>query len=153
MLTYNHKHIIAYISTYKKGVVDFKGKTHVGIGLAVAFFVHFNMAIYILSLPLLLGIFAGSLLPDADTPYSPAGRYVFAWLFTKHRGKLHSVFAGLVLSLLSLLLMGVQFACGFLAGYLLHLFADSFTPSGLKYAWWPLKSRKQKAKRTNVHST
>ena len=90
---------------------------------------------------LVVGLIAGSILPDADTPYSPTG-VLFLWTVFKHRRQMHSVFAMMIISLICALLLGWSFAVGIFAGYGLHLFMDRMTPMGLPYLWFPFKYNK-----------
>lgn len=57
----------------------------------------------------------GSLLPDADCRNSYVGRFLPMWLFTKHRGFLHTIDVALIL-------MVISFPLGL--GYLSHLALD-----------------------------
>jgi membrane-bound metal-dependent hydrolase YbcI (DUF457 family) len=72
-------------------------------------------------------------LPDVDSRYSVIGKRKLNRIlqfFTKHRGITHS-FVFLILITLILLFVLPVVALGFFLGYGLHLFADSFTKSGI----------------------
>ena len=78
-------------------------------------------------------------IPDVDSRFSTFGhKYVARVLqiLTKHRGMIHS-FSFLFTITLLLVLFFPILALGFFLGYGLHLFADSFTPEGIKpfYPW------------------
>ena len=81
-------------------------------------------------------------LPDIDSRYSTLGRKkinrILQW-FTKHRGMFHS-FSFLLTITLFLVLFFPVVAFGFFLGYGLHLFADSFTPNGIR-PFYPCKSK------------
>ena len=113
-------------------------KTHLAIGLAIGlYFVRF--ATYKLSfIPIVL---FSSLLPDIDSTSSSLGeRRIFRpiQLFFKHRGPLHSFTVAVLISLIFLFFYPI-IALPFFLGYSFHLFADSFTPRGIR-PFWPLKT-------------
>ncbi len=92
----------------------------------------------------------GAILPDMDSPRSFVNRkYLFGFgksiaMFSRHRGFWHSIYGlgiFLALSIIVVLLIKVPFIF-FLAlplGYFLHLSADSFNVSGIRWFW---KSKK-----------
>jgi len=53
---------------------------------------------------------------------------------TKHRGMFHSLFFALMLSV-SIFFLNKDAGIGFLFGYILHLWLDCFTLSGVKLFW------------------
>ncbi|MFH1365332.1 MAG: metal-dependent hydrolase, partial [archaeon] len=79
-------------------------------------------------------------LPDIDSKFSELGKnksFRIIQLFLKHRGILHSFIFLILMSILLALFLPV-FALPVFLGYGLHLFADSFTVSGLKL-FYPFK--------------
>jgi len=117
-------------------------RTHLVFSIAVYF-----LLIHFLNVPnklfFLLFILLATLFVDIDSSQSKVGHrwYLrpFQWL-TSHRGMVHSVFFGLVLSLL---IAGLDnwAGFGFFVGYLSHLFLDFLTRSGVAFLW-PLSGRK-----------
>jgi len=81
-------------------------------------------------------------IPDIDSRYSTLGRKrinrILQW-FTRHRGMIHS-FTFLLTITLFLVLFWPIIALGFFLGYGLHLFADSFTVSGIR-PFYPYKGK------------
>jgi len=85
----------------------------------------------------------GSLFPDIDEPNSWIGKRtmgiskVMNWLFG-HRGITHSLFGALAIAAIFMLIANIftvpaiVFAY-FMMGYLLHLFGDSFSKSGVPW--------------------
>jgi inner membrane protein len=105
--------------------------------LAVYFLLSYYVAMpfYVLIFVLLATVFV-----DIDIKNSRAGNHWwlrFLQFFTKHRGLLHSLIVGLVLSLVigSISLWG---GFGFFVGYMSHLFLDCFTRGGV-VLFWPLR--------------
>ncbi len=98
-----------------------------------------NMPIWVLFFVLLATMFV-----DVDIRNSRIGNHWYfrplQWM-TKHRGVLHSLFAGIILSLI----IGIfsRWGCfGFFVGYISHLFLDCLTKSGVKLFWpfgWKIK--------------
>ncbi len=81
-----------------------------------------------------------TLMPDVDSRFSRVGRPKIARIlqfFTKHRGVTHS-FSFLFVATLLLIVFFPKIALGFFVGYSIHLFADSFTPDGIK-PFYPLR--------------
>ena len=84
----------------------------------------------------------GLILPDVDSPHSHVSRKVpaihsIANMFTKHRGLVHSIFTGILITigigfLLNLGSYDLAIAGWFLIGYLIHLSTDALTPHGVK---------------------
>ncbi|MEK6945654.1 MAG: metal-dependent hydrolase [Nanoarchaeota archaeon] len=73
-------------------------------------------------------------LPDVDARYSKLGSKKIARIlqwFTKHRGMIHSFTFLLSLTIILVLIFPIA-GFGFFLGYGLHLFADSFTPDGIR---------------------
>ena len=89
----------------------------------------------------LTALFA-TFLPDIDTRYSKLGKRKLARIlqfFTKHRGMIHSFTFLLSITLVLVLVLPV-FAFGFFLGYGLHLLADSFTITGIRF-FYPSKKK------------
>lgn len=91
---------------------------------------------------LALGMLAGTLLPDIDTPKSKLGRKLrpfsdmLSWV-AGHRGLVHSL-AGMVVFTIPFLIISAWLpgvAKAFVMGYLLHLLLDSLTPSGIQWLY------------------
>lgn len=76
----------------------------------------------------ILGVLVGSLAPDIDIQGSPASKVLY--IDVEHRSFFHSITAALIISL-PLFFISKDFALGFFAGYLSHLFLDMFNPSGV----------------------
>lgn len=82
----------------------------------------------------------GSLLPDLDSARSLLARRSLIACFSAHRGFWHSIFGLLLFSLTALLLtsflkLSSLYAAAIAAGCFLHLVADSFNPSGIRWFW------------------
>ena len=88
----------------------------------------------------------GAILPHIDHPKSFVNKnYLFGIgkgisMFSTHRGFFHSVFGALIFFLISLLFIyfiniSIIYPIALLCGYLLHLLADSFNVSGIKWFW------------------
>ena len=114
-------------------------RTHIVFSLAVWFLLNYFlvMPVWVLGFILLATAFV-----DIDAWNSKFGnRWFFRPLqfFLKHRGVLHSLVFGLLLSLIlgSVSLWG---GFGFFVGYVSHLFLDCWTRSGVAL-FWPLKYR------------
>ena len=109
-------------------------RTHVVFSLAVWFSLS-----YFLEMPLFVLVFVllASVFVDIDVGSSSFGnRWYFRplqWI-VKHRGVFHSLFFGLLLSLIlgSVTLWG---GFGFFVGYVSHLFLDCWTKSGVRLFW------------------
>ncbi len=100
----------------------------------VAFAVLISLILLKSGFPLSAALFClmGSLVPDIDSPFSSLGRNFrpFSWFF-RHRGFFHTIFPGLVFSVL-FLPFGVINAASFLAGFISHLLLDSLTRKGVR---------------------
>ena len=113
------------------------------------------------NLPALLLFTVGSVVPDVDIEYSPVGKRVPGSKFINalfgHRGAIHSLLGGVLLSLiLALLLRYMSFsgelAVWFFGGYLIHLLLDSLNPTGVNW-FYPFSKRRRRHKiRTGSHS-
>ena len=113
-------------------------KTHIAIGLAVAlYFANRVTKPWIFMLVVVIA----SLLPDIDSGFSYLGRkpvFTPVQMATKHRGIVHSYTMCIFFSILIAFFYPV-FALPFFIGYSFHLFADSFTPQGIR-PFWPFKA-------------
>ena len=108
-------------------------------------FVYFVLS-YFVEMPLyvLLFVLLATVFVDIDIKNSRFGnRWYFRPLqfLVRHRGLIHSLFFGVLLSLIlgSVSLWG---GFGFFVGYLSHLFLDCWTKSGVKLFWpfrWKVK--------------
>ena len=113
-------------------------RTHIAIGLAIAlqFLQHVNgKALF------LVVVLVSSILPDVDSPRSFLGKSWFGKplnMIASHRGFLHSYTFCILLSIFFALFYPI-FAFPFFLGYSFHLFADSFTPGGIR-PFWPFKN-------------
>ena len=111
-------------------------RTHIVFSLAVYFLLSYYVAmpLYVLIFVLLATAFV-----DIDVKNSKFGnRWYFRplqWL-TRHRGVFHSLFLGLVLSLL-IGMVNLWAGFGFFIGYVSHLLLDCFTRAGVRL-FWPL---------------
>ena len=101
---------------------------------------------YFLSMPIwvLFFILLATVFVDIDVGRSWVGNHWYfrplQWM-TKHRGVLHSLFAGLVLSLV-IGIISLWGGFGFFVGYVSHLFLDCLTKSGVRLFWtfsWRVK--------------
>lgn len=120
-------------------------RTH--IAFALLFYFLFLKIFSIAFLPLFALILCfGSILPDIDSPGSFVNaKYLLGVgktvsMFSKHRGFWHSIFGCLIFSAISfaaIYFLNAQFilALALPTGYLLHLAADSFNVSGIKWFW------------------
>lgn len=109
-------------------MIDFKGRTHILIGVSVySLFFPFDLS-------LVLAVVLGSLFPDIDIATSKLGKYNPLTPFMKHRGRMHTL---LILGLIALPLsqINTSMAKGFFFGYLMHLVADTFTPRGIMWLY------------------
>ena len=83
-----------------------------------------------------------TLIPDIDIPFSKLGQFKifrFLQIFVRHRGMLHSLSFAALLSLIIAIFWPA--ACfGFFIGYVVHIFADSFTKAGIG-PFWPFKMK------------
>jgi len=90
-----------------------------------------------------LGVLFGVLIVDLDSKKSKVGNYFifrpFQW-FVKHRGFMHSILVGLVVTILIGILNG-SLALGFLVGFFSHLFLDCMNKRGIAL-FWPLSKKR-----------
>jgi len=114
-------------------------RAHIVFGI----FVYFVLS-YFLEMPLYVLVFVvlASSFVDIDIKNSSFGnRWYFRplqWV-VRHRGILHSLFFGILLSLiLGSISLWVGF--GFFVGYISHLFLDCWTKSGVEL-FWPFRYR------------
>lgn len=87
-------------------------------------------------------IIIATILPDIDSASSSWGRHLIfrpLQFFVKHRGILHSLTTGIILSIVLAFFWPVT-SLGFFVGYSAHLICDSFTREGIQ-PFWPLKSK------------
>jgi inner membrane protein len=85
-------------------------------------------------------VLVATILPDADSAFSTAGRNLVSrslQLFVKHRGLIHSLTVGILISLIFAVYWPVG-ALGFFVGWSVHMLCDSFTKEGVQ-AFWPFK--------------
>ena len=121
-------------------------KTHLAIGLSVALYflplVNNEILFFIV-------VMFSSILPDIDSGVSSIGnRALFRPIqaMVKHRGFLHSYTFCIGISILFAFFFPIL-ALPFFLGYSFHLFADSFTPRGIK-PFWPFKVESKGVVRT-----
>jgi len=84
----------------------------------------------------------GFIVPDLDSKDSKFGRRLFfrpVQFFLKHRGFMHSLSFGFLVSL-SLSIVFPVIGVGFFVGFSSHIFSDSFTREGIA-PFWPYKKR------------
>lgn len=84
----------------------------------------------------------GFIVPDLDSKNSRFGRrFIFRpfQLFLRHRGFIHSLLFGFLISLVLSIFFPV-FGLGFFVGFSSHIVSDSFTIEGVR-GFWPLKKR------------
>ncbi|MBT7101890.1 metal-dependent hydrolase [archaeon] len=116
-------------------------RTHIVFSLAVWFVLNYFlvMPIYVLFFVLLATVFV-----DVDIKNSRFGNH---WFFrplqfmTRHRGVLHSLVAGILLSLV-IGAVSLWAGFGFFVGYVSHLFLDCLTRGGVRLLWpfpWKIK--------------
>jgi inner membrane protein len=112
-------------------------RTHIVFSLAVYFALRYFVEIpfFVLFFVLLATVFV-----DVDAWNSRFGNH---WFFrplqfmTRHRGVMHSLVAGLFLSLI-VGAVSLWAGFGFFVGYISHLFLDCLTKGGVRL-FWPLK--------------
>ncbi len=114
-------------------------RTHVVFGVFVFFVLSYfiEMPLFVLAFVLLATVFV-----DIDVRSSLFGnRWYFRplqWV-VKHRGVFHSLFFGVLLSLI-LGSVNLWAGFGFFVGYVSHLFLDCWTKSGVGL-FWPFRYR------------
>lgn len=112
-------------------------RTHLAIGLAIA--LHFSLYVqdkFVFFVMVLLA----TLLPDIDSKFSWAWRMPFtkpAPVENTHRGLFHS-YTFCIPASIALAFVFPVLALPFFFGYSFHIFADSFTPQGIR-PFWPMK--------------
>jgi inner membrane protein len=118
------------------GVIVFSGAIHWRMCLLLWILWYFQTGVWVNPV---IALFA-TLLPDADHPKAPMGRFIPLHLFCKHRGFTHS-FEGMFLFSLPCLFISVNFWISFLFGYLVHLWMDAMTYTSVK--WFYFYKRKK----------
>lgn len=81
-----------------------------------------------------------TLIPDIDSGFSLLGNNIFSRIlqnFSKHRGFIHSLTLGFIISFI-MALIAPTLAFGFFLGYSIHIFVDGFTVEGVT-PFWPYK--------------
>ncbi len=117
-------------------------RTHLAFGVLVFFLLNLILEIPNRTLFFVFVLF-GALIVDIDMKKSRAGNHWYLrpfQFFTKHRGVIHSIFFGLMVSLL-ISWINYWAGFGFFVGYLSHLFLDILTKSGVA-VFWPLSKKK-----------
>lgn len=113
-------------------------RTHLAIGLALALYFSNHVSKPLIFIPIVL---ISSFFPDIDSRFSYIGKRILfrpVQAISPHRGIIHSYTMCILLSLLIAFFLPVL-ALPFFLGYVFHLFADSFTPQGIK-PFWPLRA-------------
>jgi membrane-bound metal-dependent hydrolase YbcI (DUF457 family) len=116
-------------------VCVFSGSIHWKFALIVWIFLQLGVdgSVFLNPIPFLVA----SIFPDCDHKRAPMGRILPLWLFFKHRGFTHSLYA-LVLCSCLVSLYDLKWGLLFAGGYFLHLMMDSGTPMGVN---WLLKKK------------
>lgn len=114
-------------------------RTHLAFGILmiILFVQHVNNKLIFIGMVLL-----ATVLPDLDSGFSSWGRHLIfrpMQFFVKHRGVIHSLTTGVVLSVLLAVFWPVA-SLGFFIGYSVHLICDSLTKEGIQ-PFWPLRAR------------
>lgn len=135
----------------KKGHLLFSSNV---IGALIVYSGHniHNFPVHLASLilPIFLGLYIGSILPDIDDPRSYIGRFFVPLAYgfhlaLGHRGLIHSLLFCILIASGALLCPMYSFgfyffiSCGI--GCLLHDIADMFTDGGIKGFFFPFFSR------------
>ena len=121
-------------------VGDFKGITHILVGISFFMAVENYFFLAIDGFIILTCIVIGSLLPDIDHPSSKLGRYAYPLsAVVQHRGFTHSLISSLILPLPAILI-STRYYYALVVGYLLHLLADTLNPSGVMWLY-PYKKK------------
>jgi len=112
-------------------------KTHLAITIffVLIFLKYVSSPVYLVLFSIL-----ATFLPDIDSKFSKLGKNKglrIIQIFLKHRGLLHSFFFLILITFLLVLFFPI-IAFPFFLGYGLHLFADSFTISGVRL-FYPFK--------------
>jgi len=106
-------------------------KTHLAITI---FFILLLISVVDHQLTFVVFAILATYLPDVDSRFSTIGHKRLSRIlqfFTKHRGMIHSFTFLFLITLLIALFFPIP-ALGFFVGYASHLFADSFTPDGIR---------------------
>ena len=117
-------------------------RTHLVFSLFV-FLILFNYLDFLNRTLFLIFVLIGTLIVDIDSRKSRVGRWILFrpfQLFVKHRGVMHTLIFGLLLSFV-IYFFNPSAGFGFFAGYFLHLFLDMFTKSGIRL-FWPIFNSK-----------
>ncbi len=116
-------------------------RTHLAFGILVFFLLNL-----ILEIPnkiiVFIFVIIGAIIVDIDVKNSKVGKRWFLrpfQFFIKHRGMVHSLIFGLLISVL-IASVSQWAGFGFFSGYLSHLFLDFLTPSGIEF-FWPWKKK------------
>jgi inner membrane protein len=117
-------------------------RTHIVFSILIFFLLN-----WILEIPnkilFLVCILLATAFVDIDMKKSRAGNRWYLrpfQFFTKHRGIIHSIFFGLLISLL-IAWINQWAGFGFFVGYISHLFLDALTKSGVAI-FWPVWKKK-----------
>lgn len=111
----------------------FRGKSHIIAGTTLGLFLCQKLELQSLEtiVPFFVGIYIGSLLPDADLKSSTMGKVLPLWIITRHRGVTHSLLFLLLPFLVSRIFPSTYyFSNGLYYGIASHIFFDLLTPSG-----------------------
>jgi inner membrane protein len=114
-------------------------RTHLLFSLFLLLIISF---FYDVSYVFIIMVFIGTLFPDIDSKYSFAGKNIIfrpIQFFIKHRGLIHSIFFGILISIIIYFLYPAL-SYGFFIGFISHIFADSLTKEGVK-PFYPFKKR------------
>lgn len=116
-------------------------RTHIVFSLAIYFLLSYYM---VMPWHVLIFVLLATAFVDIDIRSSTAGNRWYLrplqW-FTRHRGMLHSLIVGLLLSLI-IASVSQWAGFGFFVGYMSHLLLDCFTKSGIALFWpfsWKIK--------------
>jgi inner membrane protein len=118
-------------------------KTHLIVSL-LAYVVLIKFLSFDFSWLFLGALLVGSIVPDLDHPTSFISKKIKILkpldLFVGHRGIFHSIFGMAFIALVVFIVLiyfklPLFFLLAISLGYFLHLFADSFTPAGIKWFW------------------
>jgi len=107
------------------------------------FFVKYLELSFIGKIIFVIFFFFATVFVDIDSTKSKIGNFwflrPFQW-FISHRGMIHSLMFGVILSFIFFLIYPAA-GIGFFLGYLLHLILDMFTREGI-CLFWPLWNKK-----------
>lgn len=137
----------------------FNGRTHAAVGITIGLLLikKLKMPTDTMLLIYLIGLYIGTLLPDADHKYAPMGKVIPLWLFLKHRTLTHSIFMFLVpIFLIKLLVNHIPliyfFSQGIFLGIACHIAMDLLNPTGCPLLY-PLMKQKFNILRIKTGST